>query len=145
MSNKREMTEERAITILEELRDEKLTVCDLYPEAAEAVFNMAIDGIRKRILFKEMQENIKLLYCIPSEEGITRSLLLDAAENLQRVVPKNNSRKEEYNKSCKTCAHWNCRAWDPPCNKCYRGSGLLQDNYEPNQGTKKDLGKEDPQ
>ena len=58
MASKKEMEEGRAITILENLRDEKITVCDLYPEAAEAVFNMAIDGIRKRLLLKEMQEEL---------------------------------------------------------------------------------------
>lgn len=58
MSRKREMTEETAVKLLEEIRDGKILVDDLYPESIKALFNMAIDGIRKRLLLKEMQEEL---------------------------------------------------------------------------------------
>jgi hypothetical protein len=58
MSKKREMTEETAIKLLEEIRDGKILVEDLYWDSVKALFNMAIDGIRKQMLLKEMQKEI---------------------------------------------------------------------------------------
>lgn len=93
-NQKRKITKARAVKILEDIRDERITVCDLYPDAVETVFGMAIAGIQKQtetgtewIGIEDYPVSIKQVLNILAETGALTAQERIRAELKPYMVP----------------------------------------------------------
>lgn len=94
----------------------------------------------QKLLEKQEQTNTQNINSThTSRPNALESLnILEQAKDDKGCVPMSlvrqafrNVIEQAVDKSCKTCKHRKLSAWEKPCNRCYFGSGVLKDYYEP--------------